>query len=61
MLNIFTDESVIKGHVRAAAVAFRAKEGRVYYINTERVTTVFRAELQGIVIAITIVMIIKET
>ena len=61
MLNIFTDESTIEGHVGAAAVALRAKEGRVYYISTEGVTTVFKAELQGIVMTTTMTMTIKKT
>ena len=38
MLNIFTDKSTIKNYIRAAAVTFRVKEGRVYYIDTEGVT-----------------------
>ena len=61
MLDIFTDESTIEGHVEAAAVALRIKERRVYYIDTEKVTTVFKAELQDIVIATTIAMTIKKT
>ena len=61
MLNIFTDESTIEGHIEAAAVALRVKERRVYYISTEKVTTVFKAELQDIVIITTIAIIIKKT
>ena len=60
MLDIFTDESTIEGYVRAAAVAFRIKEGRVCYIDTEKVTTVFKAELQSIVIATIMTMTIKK-
>ena len=61
MLDIFTDESAIEGHVKAAAVALRVKERRVYYISTERVTTVFKAELQSIAMTTTIIMTIKKT
>ena len=61
VLNIFTDESAIRGYVRAAAVAFRLKEGRICYIGTEEMTTVFEAELQGIVMATAMTMTIKET
>ena len=61
MLNIFTDESTIKSYVRAAAVTLRVKEKRVYYIDIEEVTTVFKVELQSIVITTIIVMTIKET
>ena len=61
MLNIFTDESTIEGHVEAAAVTFRAKERRVCYISTEKIITVFKAELQGIVITTTMTMTIKKT
>ena len=61
MLNIFTDESIIEGHVRAAAVASRLNEGRIYYISTEEMTTVFKAELQEIVMITTITMTIKKT
>ena len=61
MLNIFTDESIIESHVKTAAVALRVKEGRVYYISIERVTTVFKAELQDIVITTIIIMTIKKT
>ena len=61
VLNIFTDGSTIEGHVGAAAVALRAKEGRVCYMSTEGVTTVFRAEIQGIAIATTMAMTIKKT
>ena len=61
MLNIFTDRSTIEGHVRVVAVALRAKEGRVYYISTEKMTTVFRAELQNIVITTIMTMTIKKT
>ena len=45
VLNIFTDGSTIESYVEAAAVALRVKEGRVCYIDTEGVTTVFKAEL----------------
>ena len=45
----------------AAAVAPRVKEGRVCYMGTEEVTTVFGAELQGIAMATTMAMTIKET
>ena len=61
VLNIFTDESAIRGHVKAAAVAPRLKEGRICYMGTEEMTTVFRAELQGIVMATAMTMTIKET
>ena len=61
MLNIFTDESIIKSYVEAAAVALRVKEGRVCYMNIERVTTVFKAEIQGIAITTIMTMTIKKT
>ena len=61
MLDIFTDRSTIEGHIRAAAVALRFKEGRVCYIGIETVTTVFRAEIQGITIVTSMAMTIKET
>ena len=61
VLDIFTDGSAIEGHVGAAAVAPRAKEGRVCYMSTEGVTTVFEAELQGIAMTTTMTMTIKET
>ena len=61
MLDIFTDRSTIKGYVRAAAVALRFKEGRVCYMSTEAVTTVFRAEIQGIAMATLMAIMIKET
>ena len=61
MLNIFTDKSVIKDYMRAAAVASKLKKERLYYIDTEEMTTVFEAELQGIVIATVITMTIKKT
>ena len=61
MLNIFTDKSTIKNYVRAAAVALRVKKRRVCYIDTEKMTTVFKAELQGIAITIIMIMTIKET
>ena len=35
--------------MEAAAVASRLKEGRICYMGTEEMTTVFEAELQGIV------------
>ena len=41
VLDIFTDGSAIEGQVGAAAVALRVKEGRVCYMGTEGVTTVF--------------------
>ena len=47
--------------MKAAAVALRVKEGRVCYISTEEVTTVFKAELQSIAITIIITMTIKKT
>ena len=61
VLNIFTDESAIEGHVKAAAVASRLKKGRICYISTEEMTTVFKTELQGIVMATAMTMTIKET
>ena len=61
MLDIFTDKSIIKSHVKAAAVTFRVKEKRVYYISIERVTTVFKAELQSIVIITIMTITIKKT
>ena len=61
MLDIFTDGSAIEGHVGAAAVAPRLKEGRICYMGTEEITTVFGAELQGIVMATAMTMTIKET
>ena len=61
VLDIFTDESTIEGHVRAAAVAFRLNEGRIYYIGTEEMTTVFKTELQGLVMATVMTMTIKKT
>ena len=47
--------------MRAAAVALRLKEGRICYIGTEEMITVFKAELQGIVMATAITMTIKKT
>ena len=61
VLNIFTDESVIEGYVRAAAVTLRVKEGRVCYIGTEGVTTVFKAELQNVAIVTIMAITIKKT
>ena len=61
VLNIFTDKSIIEGYVRAAAVTLRVKERRVYYISTEKMTTVFKAELQNIVITTTITITVKKT
>ena len=61
MLNIFTDRSTIEGHVEAAAVASKLKEERLCYIGIEKIITVFKAELQKIVIATAITMTIKET
>ena len=61
MLNIFTDKSTIEGHMRAAAVASKLKKGRLCYMNTEEMTTVFEAELQGIIMATAMTMTIKET
>ena len=60
VLNIFTDESAIRGHVEAAAVALRLKKGRICYIGTEEMTTVFKAELQEIVMITVMTMTIKE-
>ena len=61
MLNIFTDKSAIKDYIRAAAVASKLKKERLCYIGTEEMTTVFKAELQGIIIATVMTMTIKET
>ena len=61
MLDIFIDESTIENYVEAAAVTFRIKEGRVCYISTEGVTTVFKAELQGIIMTTIITITIKKT
>ena len=61
MLNIFTDRSTIEDYIEAAAVASKLKEGRLCYMSTEEMITVFRAELQGIVIVTAITMTIKET
>ena len=61
MLNIFTDKSVIRDYVRAAAVALRLNERRICYIGIEEITTVFKAELQRIVMITAITMTIKET
>ena len=61
MLDIFTDGSTIEGHVGAAAVAPRFKEGRVCYIGTEAVTTVFKTKIQGITMITLMAMTIKET
>ena len=61
VLNIFTDRSIIKGHVKAAAVASKLKKERLYYMSTEEMTTVFRVKLQEIVMTTAITMTIKET
>ena len=61
MLDIFTDKSIIENYIKAVTVTLRVKEGRVYYIDTERMTTVFKAELQNIVITTIIIMTIKKT
>ena len=61
MLNIFTDESVIEDYVRAAAVTSKLKKGRLCYMSTEEMTTVFETELQGIVMTTVITMTIKKT
>ena len=47
--------------MKAAAVTLRLNKRRIYYISTEEMTTVFRAELQGIVMTTVITMTIKET
>ena len=47
--------------MKAAAVALRLKKGRICYIGTEEMTTVFKTELQEIVIATAITMTIKKT
>ena len=60
MLDIFTDESTIEGHVKAAAVALRFKEGRVCYMSTEAVATVFKTEIQSMTMATLMAMTIKE-
>ena len=61
MLNIFTDKSIIENYVKAVTVTYRVKEGRVYYISIERMTTVFKTELQSIVMTTIIAMTIKKT
>ena len=61
MLDIFTDESTIESYIRAAAVAPRFKERRVCYMSTEAVTTVFKAEIQGITITTSMAITIKKT
>ena len=60
-LNIFTDRSVIEGYMKAAAVALKLKEGRLCYMSTEEIITVFKVELQGIVMTTVMTMTIKET
>ena len=61
VLDVFTDGSAIGGHLGAAAVAPRLREGRVCYMGTEEMTTVFGAELQGIIMATDMTRTIKET
>lgn len=61
MLNVFTNESIIEEHMRAAAVTLRLREEKMCYISTEKMTTVFRAELQRIIMTTDITRIIKET
>ena len=61
MLDIFTDKSIIKNYVKAAAVALRLNKERICYISTEEMITVFKTELQKIVIITAITMTIKET
>ena len=61
VLNIFTDESTIEGYVEAAAVASKLKKGRLCYMSTEEMTTVFEVKLQGIVMTTAMTMTIKET
>ena len=51
-LAIYTDGSAIDGHVGAAATAPAAKTRLTKYMGTIRATTVFAAELQGIVMAL---------
>ena len=61
VLNIFTDRSIIEDYVEAAAVASKLKKGRLCYIGTEEMTTVFRVKLQEIVMATVMTMTIKKT
>ena len=61
VLNIFTDRSTIEDYIETAAVTSKLKKGRLCYISTEEMTTVFRAELQGIVMTTAMTMTIKET
>ncbi|EKG09366.1 Reverse transcriptase, partial [Macrophomina phaseolina MS6] len=51
-LAIYTDGSAIDGHVGAAATAHTAKTRRTKYMGTIKATTVFAAELQGLVMAL---------
>ena len=60
VLNIFTDESIIRSYIEAAAVTLRLNKRRIYYMSTEEMTTVFKTELQGIVMITAITMTIKE-
>ena len=61
MLNIFTDESIIESYIEAAAVTFRLNKRRIYYMDTEEMITVFKTELQEIVITTVMTMTIKKT
>ena len=56
LVNIYTDGSGINGHVGAAAVCTTNGETRMAYMGEENVSTVYAAELQGIILALQIAL-----
>lgn len=61
VLDIFTDSSAIDGQVGASAVIPKLQQGRLCYMGTECMTTVFEAELQGLAMATSLALEVKES